>query len=132
MTQFPEQKSALAAAAFFGFTAVLLGAFGAHELKKTVSAEMLAIFDTGCRYHLAHALALLGLAALPPVIHGKFFKAVLWCWSAGIIIFSGSLYLLVLTGLCTWGMITPLGGVLLMAGWLMLWISAVWRGNRLS
>ena len=93
------------------FLAVALGAFAAHGLKARLSPEMMAVFETGVRYHVYHALALLALgAARGPDRAG-------WCFVAGIALFSGSLYLLALTGERRLGMITPIGGVLFLAGW---------------
>ncbi|MEK7390023.1 MAG: DUF423 domain-containing protein [Elusimicrobiota bacterium] len=93
--------------------AVALGAFGAHALKSRLSPDMLAVFETGVRYQIYHALGLLALAAVKgPDKAG-------WCFVAGIIVFSGSLYLLTLTGERRWGMVTPVGGVLFLIGWLI-------------
>jgi uncharacterized membrane protein YgdD (TMEM256/DUF423 family) len=98
----------------FMFLAVGLGAFGAHALKTRLTPEMLAIFETGVRYQVYHALALLLLAALRgPGKAG-------WCFAAGIALFSGSLYLLALTGVKKWGAITPIGGLLFLIGWLIV------------
>jgi uncharacterized membrane protein YgdD (TMEM256/DUF423 family) len=95
------------------FLAVALGAFAAHGLKAKLTPEMLAIFETGVRYHVYHALALLALgAARGPGKAG-------WCFVAGIVVFSGSLYVLALTGEKRLGMITPIGGLLFLAGWLI-------------
>lgn len=104
------------------FLAVALGAFGAHGLKSRVDAEMLAVWQTAVLYHLVHALGLLlvGLLALHLPV-----KAAGWMLFAGIILFSGSLYLLVLTGVRPLGMVTPLGGVAFLAGWLLLAVSAL-------
>ena len=99
------------------FLAVGLGAFGAHALKARLSPEMLAIFETGVKYQVYHALALLLLAAL----RGPSKAA--WCFTAGIVLFSGSLYILALTGVKKWGALTPIGGVLFLAGWLILLFS---------
>ncbi len=98
----------------FMFLAVALGAFGAHALKTRLTPDMLAIFETGVRYQVYHALALLLLAAVRgPSKAG-------WCFTAGIVLFSGSLYLLALTGVRKWGAVTPIGGLLFLAGWLIL------------
>lgn len=104
------------------FLAVALGAFGAHGLKSRVSAESLAVWQTGVLYHLAHALGLLLvglLAAHLPVRNAG------WMLFAGIVLFSGSLYLMVLTGIRSLGMITPFGGVAFLAGWLLLAVAAL-------
>ena len=101
----------------FMFLAVGLGAFGAHALKTRLTQDMLAIFETGVRYQVYHALALLLLAAVRgPSKAG-------WCFTAGIVLFSGSLYLLALTGVRKWGAVTPIGGVLFLIGWLILMFS---------
>ncbi len=102
-------------AAVFGFLFVLFGAFGAHGLEGRVDARGLEIWKTAVLYHALHALVLLALALRPPVARGPF-----RCFAAGIAIFSGSLYLLVLTGQKWLGAITPLGGLVLLAGWLWL------------
>lgn len=98
----------------FMFLAVVLGAFGAHALKNRLTPDMLAVFETGVKYQIYHALALLLLAAL----RGP--NKAAWCFSAGIVIFSGSLYILALTGVRKWGAVTPIGGLLFLAGWLIL------------
>jgi len=102
--------------------AVALGAFGAHGLKSRVSAEMLAVWQTAVLYHLVHALGLLlvGLLALHLPV-----RAAGWTLLVGIVLFSGSLYLMVLTGIRPLGMVTPLGGVAYLAGWLLLALAAL-------
>lgn len=113
-------------AAFAGFTSVALGAFAAHGLRQQLSPEYLAVFQTGVQYQQLHALALLAVALLLQrqadrllTMSGGFFVA-------GMLLFSGSLYALTLTGIGKLGIITPLGGVAFMLGWLLLGISA-WR-----
>lgn len=105
----------------FGALAVALGAFGAHALRRRITPERLAAFETGVRYQLFHALGLVlvgsGAAWLP--VNG-WLTACGWLWVAGIGLFSGSLYLLVLTDRRAWAMFTPFGGVLLIVGWLCL------------
>jgi len=113
-------------AAFFGFTGVALGAFAAHGLKKSLSAEYLAIFHTGVTYQLVHALALFGVALLAAHIPGRL---VMWAgvsFSIGILLFSGSLYLLTTIGIGKLGIITPFGGLAFLIGWLCLGLAA-WR-----
>jgi uncharacterized membrane protein YgdD (TMEM256/DUF423 family) len=107
-------------AAIMGALAVLSGAFAAHGLSTRLSEGARAIFETGVRYHMYHALAI-GLAAL--VMRGEAERkarlaAILFL--AGIVLFSGSLYLLALTGNATLGFITPLGGLAFVAGWVLL------------
>ena len=106
-------------AAALCFLAVALGAFGAHALKGTLEANQTTeVWKTAVLYHFIHALALLMLAALP-VVH----RAAAGLFVAGILIFSGSLYLLALTNVKWLGAITPLGGLCLLAGWAWLVIS---------
>lgn len=107
--------------------AVALGAFGAHALKARLSPEMAAVWQTGVQYHAWHALALLAvgiLLAQDPSRGGLVVAG--WLFAAGIVLFSGSLYVLALTGVRGFGAITPLGGVAWLAGWAVFaW--AVWR-----
>lgn len=113
-------------AAFFAFTGVGLGAFAAHALKSQLSAEYLAVFQTGVHYQMLHALALLGLALLLRQLPGRWLLAAGNLFTLGIVLFSGSLYALTLSGVSALGMITPLGGVAFLAGWLCLGVHA-WR-----
>ncbi len=101
-----------------------LGAFGAHGLRGRISPEMLAVFETGIRYHMYHALALLATAALMPRIDGRAVIIAGWSFITGILIFSGSLYALALTGVTTLGAITPIGGVAFLVGWIALLVAA--------
>lgn len=113
-------------AALLGATAVVLGAFAAHGLARALDARMLATFETGARYQMYHALAM-GLAAL--AVRGAAAKLAHMAASlflAGILVFSGSLYLLALSGMTALGMITPLGGLCLIAGWVVLALAA-WK-----
>jgi len=104
-----------------GALAVALGAFGAHALRSRLSDDLLATFEIGARYHFYHALALLAVAyaaarwpdsALPPWAG--------WLFVGGITVFSGSLYLLALTGTRALGAVTPIGGAMFIAGWACL------------
>ena len=110
-----------------GFIAVAAGAFGAHALEARLSSEMLVIFETGARYQMYHALALLAVAWAATRWPGRAAHASGWCFIAGTVLFSGSLYLLAFTGVRSFGAITPVGGVLFLAGWLLLGLAA-WRG----
>lgn len=107
--------------------AVMAGAFGAHGLKARLSVEMLAVFETGARYQIYHALALIASAVACERWPGTYATASGWLFLAGIVIFSGSLYLLSLTGVKWLGAITPIGGLAFMAGWVALAISAMQR-----
>lgn len=113
-------------AAFFGFTSVALGAFAAHGLKQRLSAEYLAVFQTGVHYQMIHALALLALALLAPQLSGRLLPVAGGLFTLGILLFSGSLYLLTLTGIGRLGIITPFGGLAFLGGWACLALAA-WR-----
>lgn len=122
-------SGALAAGALLAGLAVALGAFGAHGLDGRVPPDRLATFETGVRYHMYHALALLAVGLLMRQRGGGVLRAAAWAFAAGILIFSGSLYVLVLTDTPLMGAVTPFGGVGFIAGWVLLaW--AVWRGER--
>jgi uncharacterized membrane protein YgdD (TMEM256/DUF423 family) len=108
--------------AVFMFLTVAFGAFGAHALKTRLSAEMLAVFETGVRYQAYHAFALFLVAWLADRSGGRTIEMAGWAFTAGIVVFSGSLYLLSVTGTRWLGAITPLGGLAFLAGWaLVLW-----------
>ena len=113
-------------AAFFGFTGVALGAFAAHGLKGRLTEQYLAIFHTGVTYQLVHTLALLGVALLATQLQSRLVTWAGFCFALGIVLFSGSLYLLTMSGIAKLGMITPIGGVAFLAGWLCLGLAA-WR-----
>jgi uncharacterized membrane protein YgdD (TMEM256/DUF423 family) len=116
----------LLAAALLGGTGVALGAFGAHALRARLTPDLLAIFETGVRYQMYHALALLGVAVLVPRVPGSVLPAAAaWLFVAGTLVFSGSLYALVLSGNRTLGAITPIGGVALLVGWALLVVVAI-------
>lgn len=121
-------RSFLMLAAFFGFTGVALGAFAAHGLKGRLTPEYLAIFHTGVTYQLVHALALIGVAVLSVHLPGRLVNWAGGLFCLGILLFSGSLYLLTLSGISKLGIITPLGGTAFLAGWLCLGLAA-WRMN---
>ena len=110
--------------ALMGFVGVGLGAFGAHALRGRLSPEMLAIFETAVRYQMYHAIALLAVAAMMSRVDGRSVVIAGWSFIVGILIFSGSLYALALTGVTMLGAITPLGGLALLAGWVALAIAA--------
>ena len=110
--------------AFAGFTGVALGAFAAHGLKSRLSPEYLAVFQTGTHYQLIHALALFGVALLSLHAPGRLLNLAGGCFALGILLFSGSLYLLTLSGIGKLGIITPFGGLAFLVGWLCLGLSA--------
>ena len=118
-------KIALIVGISAAFCAVGLGAFGAHGLKARVSADMLAIWQTGVTYQFFHALALI-LLGLWIKQSGVAAMASFWLFSLGILIFSGSLYVLVLSNIKGLGAITPIGGIFFLLGWVM-WLVAVVR-----
>lgn len=118
----------LAAAAVYGLLGVILGAFGAHALSARLTQDMQAIWHTAVEYQFYHALALLGLGILLRMLGANaWWHAAGWCFAAGILVFSGSLYTLALSGVRWWGAITPIGGLLLIAGWATL-LMGIMRG----
>ena len=104
----------------FGFVGVGAGAFGAHALRARVPADLLAVFETGARYQMYHALALLAVALVASRAPSGAVHTAGWLFVAGIVIFSGSLYALALSGVRVLGAITPIGGVCFLAGWIAL------------
>jgi uncharacterized membrane protein YgdD (TMEM256/DUF423 family) len=114
-------RFSLVMAGILGLTGVALGAMGAHQLEPALTQRgMLHAWETASRYHIIHAVALLGLAAWQQANSPENSRAEIWvarCWSAGTILFSGSLYLLAVGGPRWLGPVTPLGGVALLAGW---------------
>ena len=117
------QRTALILASVAGLTAVAAGAFGAHALESRLSPDLLDTFEIGARYHMYHALALLGTAAALPRL-GRAGTAAAWCFLVGMLIFSGTLYALALTGHRWLGASTPIGGLVFMAGWVCLGVGA--------
>ncbi|HTB57130.1 MAG TPA: DUF423 domain-containing protein [Polyangia bacterium] len=116
------KRGGLGVAGLLGFTAVALGAFGAHGLRGRLSPAMLEVYRTGALYHLVHAVAALAVAlAGERLRRGRLILALL---SAGIVVFAGSLYALAITGLTTLGAVTPLGGLLLLAAWALVALEA--------
>lgn len=108
--------------AAFAFLAVALGAFGAHALRGSLEPRALEIFETGVRYQLAHALALVLVSLLlaGPGRTDALGVSAGWAFTVGILVFSGSLYLLALTGVGRWGAVTPIGGAAFLVGWVLL------------
>lgn len=112
--------------ALYGFIGVGAGAFGAHALEKSLAPRMLEIFHTGARYQMYHALALVLIGALAHQFPRAGFARAGWAMVVGVLIFSGSLYALALSGVTKLGAITPIGGTALLVGWLLLAIAG-WR-----
>ena len=119
-------KTILMTAAILLALAVAIGAFGAHGLKSRLSIEMMQIYKTGVEYHFYHALGLLLLGVLSLSMPSGWLNLSAVLLTAGIILFSGSLYVLAVSGIKWLGAITPLGGLSFIAGWVLLLV-AVWR-----
>ena len=111
--------------AVFGFLGVALGAFGAHGLKSKLSADMMTIFETGARYHLIHAVALFGIGILARQMDVTAIKVAGISMIFGILVFSGSLYALAMSGVRVLGAITPIGGLGFLVGWAALAVAAI-------
>ena len=109
----------------FALLAVAIGAFAAHALKTKLSEEMLAIFEVGARYQMYHALGLIAVAWAFSQWNSQFVFVAGWLFVAGIVIFSGSLYTLSLTGIRQLGAITPIGGLAFIIGWFLLVLAAL-------
>lgn len=125
-------RKIISVAAFFAMTAVILGAFGAHWLKKHLGVSELATFETGVRYQMYHSLFLL-FVALVPQLRKKTQNTVVILVTLGIILFSGSIYLLATNGMTNFdfkiiGFITPIGGLLLIISWFLIFIE--FMGNK--
>lgn len=114
----------------YGFLAVALGAFGAHGLRDRLSPELMAVYRTAVEYHFYHALALLAVAVLAQRLGGAALTTAGIGFSLGILLFSGSLYALALTGVRWLGAITPLGGLLFLIGWAALLVLAWQQSAR--
>jgi len=110
--------------ALSAFLAVAAGAFGAHALRARIAPAMLLVFETGARYQMYHALALLAVAWAITRWPGRLTAAAGWCFVGGTVLFSGSLYAMALTGHRALGAITPLGGLAFLSGWLCLALAA--------
>jgi uncharacterized membrane protein YgdD (TMEM256/DUF423 family) len=122
----------LSLAALNGFLAVALGAIGSHALRGSLSPERLGWIETGLRYHMFHALALLGVACLFAFEGAREpwpLRIAAWCFLGGIVLFSFGLYLMGLAGLRSLGPTVPSGGLLFLAGWIALFVYAVTRGG---
>ena len=122
-------QSIVITGAVLAFLGVALGAFGAHALKARLAADMLLVDQSGVQYHLAHALGIVLIGILVQMVPAsKWLPVAAWTMTAGVIVFSGSLYALSISGVRLLGVITPLGGVALLAAWGMVaW--AVWQAR---
>ncbi|HWU68392.1 MAG TPA: DUF423 domain-containing protein [Stenotrophobium sp.] len=114
----------IALGAVYGLLAVAFGAFGAHALKTRLSTEMLGVWHTGVEYQMYHALALLLVGLMARQVPGSLLDASGACFAAGVLLFSGSLYVLALSGIRVLGAVTPFGGLFFLAGWILLICSA--------
>lgn len=108
----------------FALVAVAAGAFGAHAMRARLEPEMLAVWETGARYQMYHALALLAVAMAAGRWPGGGWSAAGWLFTAGIVVFSGSLYVLAFSGVRWLGAVTPLGGLCFLGGWIALALAA--------
>lgn len=124
-------RKIIATAAFLGFTGIILGAWSAHGLKEIVGPEEVATFETGVKYQIYHALFLLFIGSTT-LLHEKVKKAILWLAVVGVVFFSGSIYLLALNSKLPFnfrpfGWITPIGGLLLISAWAVLFLNILKR-----
>jgi uncharacterized membrane protein YgdD (TMEM256/DUF423 family) len=110
------------------FLAVAAGAFGAHGLKARLGPDLLTIFETGARYHMYHSLGLIAIGLVAQARPSPLLSGAGWAMMVGILLFSGSLYALALTGVRALGAITPIGGLGFLVGWALL-AAAVWRAG---
>lgn len=124
----PTVRFFLLWAAGSGLLAVALGAFAAHGLRASLEPRLLQVFQTGVQYQMYHALALLGVVALLSYRSHRWLAMAGWCFIAGTLLFSGSLYILALGGPRWLGPITPIGGFFFLAGWSSIFVAA-WQGR---
>jgi uncharacterized membrane protein YgdD (TMEM256/DUF423 family) len=118
-------QAALLIGALYGALAVALGAFGAHALRSRLTPELQAVWKTAVEYHFYHALALLLVGIWARSLRTAGLDGAAWCFALGVLLFSGSLYVLALSGVRWLGAVTPLGGLLFLIGWALLaWTAA--------
>jgi uncharacterized membrane protein YgdD (TMEM256/DUF423 family) len=122
-------KKLISTGAFFGMLAIVLGAFGAHALKKILAAEQLVTFETGVRYQMYHALFLIFISMMASLSH-KTKKTIYYLVLSGVCLFSGSIYLLATNSITSFdfrviGVVTPIGGLLLIVAWGILFYNFV-------
>ena len=118
-------KLFLSLGALSGALAVMIGAFGAHGLKDKLTEEMLAIYKTGVEYHFYHTFALLAAGLVAMHLQSRLLTASGWSFLVGILLFSGSLYALSISGVKILGAITPIGGLCFIAGWVLLALAVI-------
>lgn len=119
-----NQKAFFLAGALFGALAIIFGAFGSHALKSRLTADRLNVFEIGVRYQMYHALLLISLAWAISFFTSSLVSSAGWIIVLGTCVFSGSLYCLVLFDAAWWGAVTPIGGMILLIGWVMLALGA--------
>jgi len=129
MTYQPRSFQFVVLGALFAATAVGAGAFGAHALKTILDPPMLAVYETASRYQMYHALGLIVVPWLYRETNSRWAVTAGWLFCAGILLFSGSLYIVALAGIKWMGALTPLGGVSFIAGWLCIAWTAWCVGN---
>lgn len=112
----------------FAALSVVLGAFGAHALKSTLEPQSLSTWQTGVQYQMFHALGLVALGLFASNQRHRLINKAGFCFIAGVVLFSGSLYMLSTTGIGVFGPITPIGGVLLIVGWVFFFL-ACWQSQ---
>jgi uncharacterized membrane protein YgdD (TMEM256/DUF423 family) len=118
-------KKLFSISALLGFLSVALGAFGAHALKNIFSPEVLSIYQTGVNYQIYHSLASLFSCLAFRLTGESYFKYASIIYIFGILLFSGSLYLITFTGIKKFGLITPAGGVLFLLGWILIFLGGL-------
>ena len=118
-------KFGLIAGSLLSMLSVVLGAFGAHYLKNTLDNYSLSVFQTGVLYQFFHSIGILVLVLLSKSINNLNLDLSIWFFTLGIILFSGSLYLLAITGLKWLGAITPIGGMFFILGWMFLFMKSL-------
>ena len=118
-------KFGLIAGSLLSMLSVVLGAFGAHYLKNTLNDYSLSVFQTGVLYQFFHSVGILVLVLLSKSINNLNLDLSIWFFTLGIILFSGSLYLLAITGLKWLGAITPIGGMFFILGWMFLFMKSL-------
>lgn len=124
-----DSRKFMVIASVFGLTGVALGAFGAHTLRSEISSEMLSVFETGVRYQMYHTFALFIVGWALQSRPNRKISVAGWLFAAGVVLFSASLYALAMSGIRILGFVTPVGGLLFLAGWLMLTLGFLEKGT---